>query len=93
MKPDTLGDWRLSGLYRVGGASAMTKVLNADHRTNRLLAALKPENHVVLSLHLELVELTRGQILYDTGGIISRAYFLQSAIIPLVNMMEVGATN
>ena len=41
--------------------------LDADHRANRLLAALEPEDFAGLEPHLESVELTRGQVLYDTG--------------------------
>ena len=41
--------------------------LDADHRTNRLLAALEPEDFAALEPHLEVVELTRGQVLYDPG--------------------------
>jgi len=71
----------------------MPQDLNASHRTNRLLAVLEPEDFAALEPHLELVELTRGQVLYDTGEIISHAYFLHDAIISLVNVMEDGATN
>ncbi len=70
----------------------MAKAMKADHRTNRLLAALEPEEFAALEPHLELVELTRGQILYDAGEFISHAYFLHDAIISLVNVMEDGGT-
>ena len=39
-------------------------VTTAQH-TNRLLAVLEPEDFAALEPHLELVELTRGQILYE----------------------------
>jgi CRP-like cAMP-binding protein len=71
----------------------MPQGLNAHHRTNRLLAALEPADFAALEPHLEFVALTRGQILYDAGDIISHAYFLHDAIISLVNVMEDGATN
>jgi CRP-like cAMP-binding protein len=71
----------------------MPQGLNASHRTNRLLAALEPEDFAALELHLEIISLSRGQVLYDTGEIISHAYFLHDAIISLVNVMEDGATN
>ncbi|MXQ12411.1 Crp/Fnr family transcriptional regulator [Microvirga makkahensis] len=70
----------------------MAKPVKVDHRTNRLLAALEPEDFAALEPHLELVELTRGQILYDAGEFISHAYFLHDAIISLVNVMEDGGT-
>lgn len=71
----------------------MAKVLNTTHRGNRLLAALEPEDFAALEPDLDLVHLTRGQILYDTGRLISHAYFPHSAIISLVNVMEDGSTN
>jgi CRP-like cAMP-binding protein len=71
----------------------MAQVVNASHRSNRLLAALEPEDFAAIEPHLELVELTRGQILYDAGELISHAYFLHNAIISLVNVMEDGSTN
>jgi hypothetical protein len=52
----------------------MVKLLNADHRTNRLLAALETEDFALLEPHFETIKLTRGQILYDTGDAISHAY-------------------
>jgi hypothetical protein len=54
------------------------KGVTADHRANRLLAALEPEDFEGLELYLELVELTPGQVLYDTGEAVSHAYFAYS---------------
>jgi CRP-like cAMP-binding protein len=71
----------------------MPQDLNVSHCTNRLLAALEPDDFAALEPHLELVALTRGQVLYELGDIISHAYFLHNAIISLVNVMEDGATN
>jgi CRP-like cAMP-binding protein len=68
------------------------KALAADHRANRLLAALEPEDFALLEPHLELVALARGQVLYDTGGAIHHAYFPHEAVISLVNVMENGTT-
>jgi CRP-like cAMP-binding protein len=70
----------------------MTQVLTADHRTNRLLAALEPEDLALLEPHLEIVSLSRGEVLYDTGDAIRYAYFPHDAIICLVNVMEDGST-
>jgi hypothetical protein len=44
----------------------MTQAPTADHRTNRLLAALEPEDFALLEPHLEIVELKRGQVLYES---------------------------
>src|SRR5215217_6290126 len=64
--------------------------LDADHRANRLLAALAPEDLAGLEPHLELVELTRGQMLYDTGEAVSHAYFPHHTVVSLVNVLEDG---
>jgi CRP-like cAMP-binding protein len=64
----------------------------ADHRTNRLLAALEPEDLVLLESHIEVVDLKRGQVLYEMGDVVHDAYFPHDAIISLVNVMEDGGT-
>ncbi|GEO19350.1 Crp/Fnr family transcriptional regulator [Microvirga aerophila] len=66
--------------------------VTADHRTNRLLAALEPEDFARLEPHLELVNLTLKQVLYETGDTITYAYFPHDAIISFVNVMEDGHT-
>jgi CRP-like cAMP-binding protein len=63
---------------------------DARHRANRLLAALAPEDLAGLEPHLELVELTRGQVLYDTGEAVSHAYFPHDTVVSLVNVLEDG---
>src|SRR3712207_2609088 len=70
----------------------MTHAPKADHRTNRLLAALEPEDFALLEPHLELVDLKRGQVLYEMGDIVHHAYFPHDAIVSLVNVMEDGDT-
>jgi CRP-like cAMP-binding protein len=70
----------------------MVKVLGADHRTNWLLASLEPEDFAALEPHLELVELARGQVLYDSGDPLRYAYFPHYAVVSLVSMMEDGGT-
>lgn len=62
----------------------------ADHRANRLLAAIEPGDFAVLEPHLEFVELPLGQVLYDAGEIIRHVYFPHQAVISLVNLMEDG---
>jgi CRP-like cAMP-binding protein len=66
--------------------------VTADHRANRLLAALEPEDFALLEPHLELVNLTLKQVLYETGDTVTYAYFPHDAIISLVNVMEDGHT-
>jgi CRP-like cAMP-binding protein len=70
----------------------MLKAVTADHRANRLLAALEPEDYELLVPHLGIVDLSRGQILYDTDKVMRHAYFPHNAIVALVNMMEDGST-
>ncbi|EIM30171.1 Crp/Fnr family transcriptional regulator [Microvirga lotononidis] len=64
----------------------------ADHRMNRLLAALVPEDLAALKAHLEVVNLTRGQVLYEPGDTLRFSYFPHDAVISLVNVMEDGGT-
>jgi len=70
----------------------MPQAVNADHRINRLLASLEPEDFALVEPHLELVNLERKQVLYETGDVITYAYFPHTAIISLVNVMEDGGT-
>jgi hypothetical protein len=42
----------------------------ADPRTNRLRAALEPEDFALLKPQLEVIDLRRGQVLYGMGGIV-----------------------
>lgn len=70
----------------------MVKVPRADHRTNWLLASLEAEDFAALESHLDLVELPRGQVLYESGDPLRHAYFPHYAVVSLVNMMEDGGT-
>jgi CRP-like cAMP-binding protein len=70
----------------------MTQILEVDHRTNRLLSALDPEDFARLEPHLELVDLSLGDVLYDTGDAIRYAFFPHDAVVSLVNVMEDGST-
>jgi CRP-like cAMP-binding protein len=70
----------------------MPNIPNADHRINRLLAVLEPEDFSCLEPHLELVVLAREQVLYDMGDTIHSAYFPHDAIVSLVNVMKNGDT-
>jgi CRP-like cAMP-binding protein len=70
----------------------MTKSQTTNHRANRLLAVLEPEDFAVLEPHLESVTLSRGQVLYEPGDPIPHVYFPHDAMISLVNVMEDGDT-
>jgi CRP-like cAMP-binding protein len=65
-------------------------ILKADHRANQLLAALEPEDFTFLEPHLEIVEVPKGKVLYETGDTIRHTYFPHDCIVSLVNIMEDG---
>ncbi|WP_201842859.1 Crp/Fnr family transcriptional regulator [Microvirga zambiensis] len=70
----------------------MTHALKVVHRTNWLLAALESEDFAALEPHLEGVELTLKQVLYEAGDPIRHAYFPHHAVVSLVNVLEDGTT-
>src|SRR4051794_26027791 len=70
----------------------MSKVRASNHRDNRLLAALEPDDFTCLEQHLEVVHLERRQVLYETGDTIRYAYFPHNTVISLLAVMEDGST-
>jgi CRP-like cAMP-binding protein len=74
-------------------ASAMRPGSKASiHRNNRLLAALEPDDFLWLEPHLEVVELSRGRIIYGTGEVIGHTYFLHDALVSLVTDLQNGGS-
>jgi CRP-like cAMP-binding protein len=69
----------------------MLKVRAGNHRDNRLLAALEPDDFTCMEPHLEIVHLRRRQILYEIGDTIRYAYFPHDIVISLVAVMEDGS--
>ncbi|PVE21448.1 Crp/Fnr family transcriptional regulator [Microvirga sp. KLBC 81] len=63
-----------------------------NHRENWLLSALEPDDFALVEPHLEGVELASGQVLYETGATIDRAYFPHDAMVSLVTIMKDGGT-
>jgi CRP-like cAMP-binding protein len=63
-----------------------------DHRANRLLAALEPEDFAALEPHLDVVKLKRRQVLCETGETLRYAYFPHDTVISLVAVMEDGSS-
>jgi CRP-like cAMP-binding protein len=59
---------------------------------NRLLAALPKIELERLQPNLELVSLTLGQVIYESGGRLTHVYFPTDSIISLLYLMEDGAT-
>jgi CRP-like cAMP-binding protein len=60
------------------------------HQDNRFLAALEPEDFTHLEPDLVIVDLHRGQILYDVGETITHTYFPHDAMVSLVTLMSDG---
>ena len=59
---------------------------------NHLLAALPAPEFKRLEMHLELVQLTLGQVLYESGCKLSSVYFPTTAIVSLLYVLEDGAS-
>src|SRR5689334_3728396 len=63
-----------------------------DHKDNWLLGALKPDDFAALESHLKCVDLSAGQVLYETGEVVRDAYFPHDAMISLMTVLEDGGT-
>jgi CRP-like cAMP-binding protein len=61
-------------------------------RQNLLLAALPEVDYERISPGLELVSLTLGEVLYESGGKMRYVYFPTTAIVSLLYVMENGAS-
>lgn len=64
----------------------------AIHRSNRLLAALEPEDFSWLEPHLEIVDLPRGKVLFETGEPIRHTYFPHDGIVSLKTVLRTGGS-
>jgi CRP-like cAMP-binding protein len=91
-RPHTINGLAHPAGCRQDDATAFVAALSTDHRKNLLLAALEPEDFVLLEPTIETVEITRGQVLYDTGDLMHHAYFPHDSIISLVNVLEDGGS-
>lgn len=70
----------------------MTLSKRITNPTNRLLAALPPEEYQHLSPQLELVSLELAQILYQPSEPIDYVYFPHRSLISLVMVLQDGST-
>jgi len=68
----------------------MTKRFNP--KSNHLLAALPDEDWVRWQPQLEAVELTLGEVLYESGATLAHVYFPTTAIVSLLYVLESGAS-
>ncbi len=64
----------------------------ANPKQNHLLDALLSAEFDRLSPDLELVEMTLGQVLYESGGMLEHVYFPTNSIISLLYVMENGSS-
>ena len=64
----------------------------ADHRANRLLFAMPPDDLAYLEPHLEIVSLRKGQVIYEAGETLHHDYFPHDTVISLIAVMEKGST-
>jgi CRP-like cAMP-binding protein len=61
-------------------------------RQNHLLAALPPSEFARIEPHLELVTMSLGDVLYESGGQLKHVYFPTDSIVSLLYVMENGAS-
>jgi CRP-like cAMP-binding protein len=59
---------------------------------NRLLAALSPTELERLCLHLRLVRMPLGKVLYESGDALKHVYFPVDCIVSLLYVLESGAS-
>jgi CRP-like cAMP-binding protein len=75
MKPD---------IFTIGGDQG------AQHRANRLLAALEPDDLAALEPHLQTVLLQHNQVLHKAGDTLRHAYFPHDTVVTLVAVLGDG---
>ena len=59
---------------------------------NRLLAALPKEERARLASRMDVVNITLGEVIYESGGQLDYVYFPTNSIISLLYVMENGST-
>src|SRR3954469_21358103 len=65
---------------------------SAQHRANRLLAALGVDDLARLEPHLEAVQLAAGRVLYESGETVRHAYFPHGCVVSLLAVLEDGGS-
>jgi CRP-like cAMP-binding protein len=63
---------------------------SCNHRANRLLAALEPDDFAALEPHLEMAALQQDQVLYEAGDPLRHAYFPHNTVVSLVAVLKDG---
>src|SRR3954471_9857762 len=64
----------------------------AQHRANRLLAALEVDDLARLEPHLVDVQLAAGTVLYESGETVRHAYFPHGCVVSLLAVLEDGGS-
>jgi CRP-like cAMP-binding protein len=67
-------------------------VFRLDPKTNHLLAALPPEEWKRWLPQLEAVTMPLGEVLYESGGVLTHVYFPTTAIVSLLYVLENGSS-
>ena len=63
-----------------------------DPHRNRLLAGLSRKEYARILPDLARVTLNSGQVLYEPGGVMPLAYFLETAIVSILSLAEDGTS-
>lgn len=79
----------LTGAYSLPARKTMAS-FRSDPKENHLLAALPDTEWKRWEAQLEAVDLTLGQVLYESGRILGHVYFPTSAIVSLLYVTENG---
>jgi CRP-like cAMP-binding protein len=69
---------------------AVAPLSSVNHRMNRLLAALEPDDFVALEPHLQGVSLQQDQVLYEAGDPVRHACFPHDTVVSLVAVLKDG---
>ena len=67
-------------------------VIRLNPKTNHLLASLPPDEWKRWQPQLELVPMPLGEVLYESGAVLSHVYFPTTAIVSLLYVLEDGAS-
>jgi CRP-like cAMP-binding protein len=67
-------------------------VTRLNPKTNHLLAALPPDEWERWQPQLEAVMMPLGEVLYESGGVLSHVYFPTDAIVSLLYVLENGSS-
>jgi hypothetical protein len=75
-----------------GSSSNLRMIASIDPKTNHLLAALPEAEWQCWLPQLELVEMPRAQVFYESGATLTHVDFLTTAIVSLVYVLAGGAS-